>query len=56
MNTHMSIPGKTLQTVNSTMYEYMSTPGNTDKLGTTHSNIQTAQNSPSLVGIQPAMH
>ena len=29
----------------------MSTPGNTAKLGTAHSNIQTAQSCPSLVGI-----
>ena len=28
----------------------MSTPGNTAKLGTIHSNIQTAQRGPSLVG------
>ena len=28
----------------------MSTPGNTAKLGTAHSNIQTAQSNPSLVG------
>ena len=34
----------------------MSTPGNTAKLGTAHSNIQTAQRGPSLVGSEPAMH
>ena len=34
--------GNTIQTVNSPMYDtYMSTPGNTAKLGTAHSNIQT---------------
>ena len=39
------------------MYDtYMSTPGNTAKLGTAHSNIQTAQRGPSLVGSEPAMH
>ena len=39
------------------MYDtYMSTPGNTAKLGTAHSNIQTAQSCPSLVGIEPTMH
>ena len=32
----------------------MSTPGNTAKLGTVHSNIQTAQRGPSLVGSEPA--
>ena len=38
--------GNTIQTVNSPMYDtYMSTPGNTAKLGTAHSNIQTAQSS-----------
>ena len=32
----------TIQTVNSPLYDtYMSTPGNTAKLGATHSNIQT---------------
>ena len=36
------------------MYDtYMSTPGNTSKLGAIHSNIQTAQSSPSLVGSEP---
>ena len=49
--------GNTIQTVNSPMYDtYMSTPGNTAKLGATHSNIQTAQSSPSLVVSEPAMH
>ena len=39
------------------MYDtYMSTPGNTAKLEATHSNIQTAQSSPSLVGSEPTMH
>ena len=39
------------------MYDtYMSTPGNTAKLGTAHSNIQTAQRGPSLVGSEPTMH
>ena len=32
---------------------YMSTPGNTAKLVTAHSNIKTAQSSPSLVGSEP---
>ena len=36
--------GNTIQTVNSPMYDtHMSTPGNIMKLGTAHSNIQTAQ-------------
>ena len=44
----------TIQTVNSPMYDtYMSTPANTAKLGAVHSNIQTAQSSPSLVGSEP---
>ena len=39
------------------MYDvHMSTPGNTAKLGATHSNIQTAQRGPSLVGSEPTMH
>ena len=39
------------------MYDtHMSTAGNTAKLGTAHSNIQTAQRGPSLVGSEPAMH
>ena len=49
--------GNIIQTVNSPMYDtYMSTPGNTAKLGTAHSNIQTAQRGPSLVGSEPTMH
>ena len=49
--------GNTIQTVNSPMYAtYMSTPGNTAKLGTAHSNIQTAQRGLSLVGSEPTMH
>ena len=38
------------------MNAHMSTPGNTTKPGTAHSNIQTAQSSPSLVGSEPTMH
>ena len=39
------------------MYDtYMSPSGNTAKLGATHSNIQTAQRAPSLVGSEPTMH
>ena len=34
----------------------MSTPGNAAKLGTAHSNIQTAQSCLSLVEIEPAIH
>ena len=53
----MATVGNTIQTVNSPMYDtYMSTPGNTAKLGTAHSNIQTAQRGPSLVGSEPTMH
>ena len=49
--------GNTIQTVNSPTYDtYMSTPGNTAKLGAKHSNIQTAQRGPSLVGSEPTMH
>ena len=45
--------GNTIQTVNFPMYDtHMSTPGNTTKLGTIPSNIQTAQRGPSLVGIE----
>ena len=45
------------QLANSPMYDtYMSTPGNTAKLGATHSNIQTAQSRTSLVGSEPSMH
>ena len=48
--------GNTIQAVNSPMYDtYMSTPGNTAKLGAIDSNIQTAQSSPSLVGSKPTM-
>ena len=47
----------TIQTVNSPMYDtYMSTPGNTAKPRAIHSNIQTAQSSPSLVGSEPTMY
>ena len=54
---HIATAGNTIQTVNSPMYDtYMSTPGNTAKLGTAHSNIQTAQSNPSLVGNEPTMH
>ena len=49
--------GNTIQTVNSPMYDtYMSTPGNTAKLGAILSNIQTAQRGPSLVGSEPTLH
>ena len=59
--------GNTIQTVNSPMYDtYMSTPGNTAKIGTAHSNIQTAQSSQpvsgwertynALVSILPSQH
>ena len=34
----------------------MSAPGNAAKLGTTHSNIQTAQSSLFLFGIEPTIH
>ena len=34
----------------------MSAPGYAAKSGTAHSNIQTAQSNPSLVGIEPTMH
>ena len=38
------------------MYDtYMSTPGNTAKIGATHSNIQREQGSSSLVGSEPTM-
>ena len=48
--------GNTIQTVNSPMYDtHMSTPGNTAKLGATHTYIQTAQRGPSLVGSEPTM-
>ena len=38
------------------MNVHTSTPGNTAKLRTTDSNIQTAQICQSLVGIEPTMH
>ena len=38
------------------MNTYMSTPGNTAKLGAAHSNTQTAQSCPSLVGIETTIH
>ena len=38
------------------MNTYISTPSNTAKLGVMHSNIQTAQRGPSLVGSEPTMH
>ena len=53
---HKATVGNTIQTVTSPMYDtYMtqSTPSNTAKLGATHSNIQTAQRGPSLVGSEP---
>ena len=37
------------------MSTYMRTPGSTAKVGAIHSNIQTAQSSPSLVGSEPIM-
>ena len=47
----------TIQTVNTFMYDtHMSTTGNTAKLETRHSNIQTVQSNPSLVGSEPTMH
>ena len=49
--------GNTIQTVHSSMYDtHMSTPGNTAKLGARHSNIQTAQRGPSLVGSEATVH
>ena len=49
--------GNTIQTVNSPMYDtHMSTPGNTAQPRDIHSNIQTAQRGPSLVGSEPTMH
>ena len=54
---HIATVGNTIQTINSPMYDtYMSTPGNTAEQGTAHSNIQTAQRGPSLVGSEPTMH
>ena len=44
--------GNTIQTVNSPCMIHT----HTAKLGTAHSNIQTAQRGPSLVGSEPAMH
>ena len=38
------------------LYTYMSTPGNTAKLGATHSNMKTVQSNPSMVGSEPTMH
>ena len=38
------------------MNTYIRTPGNTAKLGTAHSNMQTAQSSPSLVWTEPTMY
>ena len=38
------------------MNAYMSTPRNTAKLGTAHSNIQTGQSRPSLLGSEPTTH
>ena len=55
--TRIATVGNTIQTVNSPMYDtYMSTPGNTAKLAAAHSNIQTAQRGPSLVGSESTMH
>ena len=46
-----------IQTVNSPMYDtYMNISGNTAKLGTAQSNIQTAQRGPSLVGSELTIH
>ena len=54
---HIATVGNTIQTVDSPMYDTcMSTPGNTAKIGAAHSNIQTAQRGPSLVGSEPTMH
>ena len=54
---HITTVWNTIQTVNTPMYDtQMGTPGNTAKLGTAHSNIQTAQSNPSLVGSEPTMH
>ena len=53
---HIATVGNTIQTANSPMYDtYMSTPANTAKPRATHSNIQIAQSSPSLVGSEPTM-
>ena len=49
--------GNIIQPVNSPMYDTcMSTPGNTAKLGATHSSIETAQRGPSLVVSEPTMY
>ena len=52
--------GNTIHTVNSPMYDTcitcISTPGNTAKTRAIHSNTQTAQSNPSLVGCEPTMH
>ena len=54
---HIATVGNTIQTVNSLMYDtYMSTPGNAANPRAIHSNIQTAQSNPSLVGRGPTMH
>ena len=53
---YIATVGNTIQTVNSPIYEYMSTPGSIEKSGTTHSNIQTAQSCPSLVGNWDGTH
>ena len=51
---HIATVGNTIQTVNSPMHDtHMSTPGKRAKLRAFHSNIQTAQSSPSLVGSEP---
>ena len=56
-NIRTATVGNTIQTVNYPMYDtYMSTSGNTAKLGATHSNIQTALSGPSPVGNEPTMH
>ena len=34
----------------------MSVPGDTAKIGITHSNIQTGQTCPFLAGFEPSMH
>ena len=43
--------GNTILTVNSPMYEYMSTPGNTVKPGSAHRNLYV----PAMVGIETTM-
>ena len=47
----IAMVGNTIQTVNSPI-RILSAPGTTAKIGTAHSNIQTAQSDPSLVGIE----